>query len=186
MTGVLAAAKVIDTPSEEELEDYVVEIEILACCDHPNITKLLDALYWNGRLWVSYGGCWSPCVVSPRPPPNQGPTGILGLGDSVWRGHVWRPGWETSPCRSWWSFVLEGPWMQLFWVNKCGVFFLAGVQLSEGLGWDCQISWRGRASWACAASPGWRMGWGASSSRYPRVCGGCWARGITSGGVHLR
>jgi len=60
VTGALAAAKVIETPSEEELEDYVVEIEILACCDHPNITKLLDALYWDGRLWVSCGGCWSP------------------------------------------------------------------------------------------------------------------------------
>lgn len=85
MTGVLAAAKVIDTPSEEELEDYVVEIEILACCDHPNITKLLDALYWNGRLWVSYGGCWSPCVVSPRPPPpTRVPPASWGWG--TWSG----------------------------------------------------------------------------------------------------
>ncbi|GAB0200321.1 serine/threonine-protein kinase 10-like [Grus japonensis] len=57
VTGMLAAAKVIDTPSEEELEDYVVEIEILACCDHPNITKLLDALYWNGRLWILVEFC---------------------------------------------------------------------------------------------------------------------------------
>ncbi|XP_065712796.1 serine/threonine-protein kinase 10-like [Patagioenas fasciata] len=57
VTGVLAAAKVIDTPSEEELEDYVVEIEILACCDHPNITKLLDALYWDGRLWILVEFC---------------------------------------------------------------------------------------------------------------------------------
>ncbi|KAM9252345.1 STE20-like serine/threonine-protein kinase [Cariama cristata] len=57
VTGTLAAAKVIDTPSEEELEDYVVEIEILACCDHPNITKLLDALYWNGRLWILVEFC---------------------------------------------------------------------------------------------------------------------------------
>ncbi|XP_009322551.1 PREDICTED: serine/threonine-protein kinase 10-like [Pygoscelis adeliae] len=56
-TGALAAAKVIETPSEEELEDYVVEIEILACCDHPNITKLLDALYWNGRLWILVEFC---------------------------------------------------------------------------------------------------------------------------------
>ncbi|XP_074664306.1 STE20-like serine/threonine-protein kinase isoform X1 [Strix aluco] len=60
VTGALAAAKVIETPGEEELEDYVVEIEILACCDHPNITKLLDALYWNGRLWVSGRGRWAP------------------------------------------------------------------------------------------------------------------------------
>lgn len=78
-TGALAAAKVIDTPSEEELEDYVVEIEILACCDHPNITKLLDALYWNGQLWVSCGGCRSP-----RNPRHQ-PGSHRHLGDSVWR-----------------------------------------------------------------------------------------------------
>ncbi|KAM6341388.1 STE20-like serine/threonine-protein kinase [Podargus strigoides] len=57
VTGTLAAAKVIDTPSEEELEDYVVEIEILACCDHPNITKLLDALYWDRRLWILVEFC---------------------------------------------------------------------------------------------------------------------------------
>ncbi|XP_057258572.1 serine/threonine-protein kinase 10-like [Pezoporus wallicus] len=57
VTGVLAAAKVIDAPSEEELEDHVVEIEILACCDHPNIIKLLDALYWDGRLWILVEFC---------------------------------------------------------------------------------------------------------------------------------
>ncbi|KAM6294622.1 STE20-like serine/threonine-protein kinase [Aegotheles albertisi] len=57
VTGVLAAAKVMDTLSEEELEDYVVEIEILARCDHPNITKLLDALYWDGRLWILVEFC---------------------------------------------------------------------------------------------------------------------------------
>ncbi|NXI64723.1 SLK kinase, partial [Anseranas semipalmata] len=56
-TGALAAAKVIDTPSEEELEDHAVEIEILAHCDHPNITKLLDALYWDGRLWILVEFC---------------------------------------------------------------------------------------------------------------------------------
>ncbi|KAM6040428.1 serine/threonine-protein kinase 10-like [Chlamydotis macqueenii] len=56
-TGALAAAKVIETPSEEELEDYAVEIEILARCDHPNITRLLDALYWDGRLWILVEFC---------------------------------------------------------------------------------------------------------------------------------
>ncbi|XP_027688704.2 serine/threonine-protein kinase 10 [Chelonia mydas] len=57
VTGVLAAAKVIDTQSEEELEDYVVEIDILAWCDHPNIVKLLDALYWDSRLWILIEFC---------------------------------------------------------------------------------------------------------------------------------
>jgi serine/threonine protein kinase len=49
----LAAAKVIDTKTEEELEDYMVEIEILASCDHHNIVKLLDAFYYDSKLWVS-------------------------------------------------------------------------------------------------------------------------------------
>lgn len=49
----MAAAKVIDTKTEEELEDYMVEIEILASCDHHNIVKLLDAFYYDSKLWVS-------------------------------------------------------------------------------------------------------------------------------------
>ncbi|XP_056673740.1 STE20-like serine/threonine-protein kinase [Monodelphis domestica] len=56
-TGVLAAAKVIETQSEEELEDYIMEIDILAGCDHPNIVQLLDALYWEGKLWILIEFC---------------------------------------------------------------------------------------------------------------------------------
>ncbi|XP_077379744.1 STE20-like serine/threonine-protein kinase [Festucalex cinctus] len=56
-TGVLAAAKVIDTKTEEELEDYMVEIDILASCDHQNIVKLLDAFYFEGRLWILIEFC---------------------------------------------------------------------------------------------------------------------------------
>lgn len=52
-TGILAAAKVIDTKTEEELEDYMVEIDILASCDHQSIVKLLDAFYYESKLWVS-------------------------------------------------------------------------------------------------------------------------------------
>ncbi|XP_058497627.1 STE20-like kinase b [Solea solea] len=56
-TGILAAAKVIDTKTEEELEDYIVEIEILASCDHENIVKLLDAFYYEGKLWILIEFC---------------------------------------------------------------------------------------------------------------------------------
>ncbi|XP_037110305.1 STE20-like kinase b [Syngnathus acus] len=56
-TGVLAAAKVIDTKTEEELEDYMVEIDILASCDHQNIVKLLDAFYFEGKLWILIEFC---------------------------------------------------------------------------------------------------------------------------------
>ncbi|XP_019939750.1 STE20-like serine/threonine-protein kinase [Paralichthys olivaceus] len=56
-TGILAAAKVIDTKTEEELEDYMVEIDILASCDHPNIVKLLDAFYYDSKLWILIEFC---------------------------------------------------------------------------------------------------------------------------------
>lgn len=52
LNGTLAAAKVIDTKTEDELEDYMVEIDILASCDHHHIVKLLDAFYFEDKLWV--------------------------------------------------------------------------------------------------------------------------------------
>ncbi|XP_069394777.1 STE20-like serine/threonine-protein kinase isoform X2 [Paralichthys olivaceus] len=55
--GTLAAAKVIDTKTEDELEDYMVEIEILASCDHQHIVKLLDAFYFEGKLWILIEFC---------------------------------------------------------------------------------------------------------------------------------
>ncbi|KAM9476354.1 STE20-like serine/threonine-protein kinase isoform 2-T2 [Clarias gariepinus] len=56
-TGILAAAKVIDTKTEEELEDYMVEIDILASCDHQYIVKLLDAFYFDSKLWILIEFC---------------------------------------------------------------------------------------------------------------------------------
>ncbi|XP_051503707.1 STE20-like serine/threonine-protein kinase isoform X3 [Myxocyprinus asiaticus] len=56
-TGILAAAKVIDTKTEEELEDYMVEIDILASCDHQYIVKLLDAYYYENKLWILIEFC---------------------------------------------------------------------------------------------------------------------------------
>ncbi|XP_060791293.1 serine/threonine-protein kinase 10 [Neoarius graeffei] len=56
-TGVLAAAKVIETKSEEELEDYIVEIDILATCNHHYIVKLLDAFYYEQKLWIMIEFC---------------------------------------------------------------------------------------------------------------------------------
>ncbi|XP_043925039.1 serine/threonine-protein kinase 10 [Protopterus annectens] len=56
-TGALAAAKVIETKNEEELEDYIVEIEILATCNHKHIVKLLDAFYFECKLWIMIEFC---------------------------------------------------------------------------------------------------------------------------------
>ncbi|KAM6971890.1 STE20-like serine/threonine-protein kinase [Aplochiton taeniatus] len=61
-TGILAAAKVIDTKTEEELEDYMVEIEILASCDHHHIVKLLDAFYYDSKLWILIEFCGGGAV----------------------------------------------------------------------------------------------------------------------------
>ncbi|XP_069475188.1 STE20-like serine/threonine-protein kinase isoform X2 [Ambystoma mexicanum] len=55
--GVLAAAKVIEAPKEEQLEDHMVEIDILAECQHANIVKLLEALYWEHKLWILIEFC---------------------------------------------------------------------------------------------------------------------------------
>ncbi|KAL0964463.1 hypothetical protein UPYG_G00324180 [Umbra pygmaea] len=56
-TGIMAAAKVIETKTEEELEDYMVEIDILASCDHRYIVKLLDAYYYESKLWILIEFC---------------------------------------------------------------------------------------------------------------------------------
>ena len=53
VTGQLAAAKIIQCQNYEELQDFAVEIEILASCQHPNIINLLDAYYFESTLWVS-------------------------------------------------------------------------------------------------------------------------------------
>uniref|UniRef100_UPI00358F8F39 LOW QUALITY PROTEIN: serine/threonine-protein kinase 10-like n=1 Tax=Myxine glutinosa TaxID=7769 RepID=UPI00358F8F39 len=55
--GTFAAAKVIETKSEEELDDYMVEIDILASCEHPNIVGLLDAFYFENKLWIMIEFC---------------------------------------------------------------------------------------------------------------------------------
>ncbi|XP_044078225.1 serine/threonine-protein kinase 10 [Siniperca chuatsi] len=56
-TGALAAAKQIETKCEDELEDYIVEIDILAKCDHRYIVKLLDAFYHDNKLWIMIEFC---------------------------------------------------------------------------------------------------------------------------------
>lgn len=49
----------------------MVEIDILASCDHPNIVKLLDAFYYENNLWVCacyyselyvLGKMWNLCL----------------------------------------------------------------------------------------------------------------------------
>ncbi|OQR70288.1 hypothetical protein BIW11_11725, partial [Tropilaelaps mercedesae] len=52
-TGVLAAAKVCKLDSDEDLEDFTVEVDILSECRHPNIVELKEAFLHDQELWVS-------------------------------------------------------------------------------------------------------------------------------------
>lgn len=50
--GTYAAAKVIPVKYEEELEDFVIEVNILTQCKHQGVIGLIDAYLWNDDLWV--------------------------------------------------------------------------------------------------------------------------------------
>jgi hypothetical protein len=52
-SGVLAAAKIVDKCNEEELDDYMVEIDILSECRHKNIVQIYEAYYYDSKLWVN-------------------------------------------------------------------------------------------------------------------------------------
>ena len=51
----MAAAKICECKEEEELDDFVVEIDILSDCRHPNIVELLEAYFYEESLWVRSG-----------------------------------------------------------------------------------------------------------------------------------
>lgn len=53
-TQVFAALKQVAINNEEDLEDFSVEINILADCVHPNVVGLHEAFYFDGKLWVSF------------------------------------------------------------------------------------------------------------------------------------
>ena len=52
-TGVYAAAKIVDKCAEDELDDYMIEIDILSECKHPNIVDIYEAYYYDQKLWVN-------------------------------------------------------------------------------------------------------------------------------------
>uniref|UniRef100_A0A671Q8G9 non-specific serine/threonine protein kinase n=1 Tax=Sinocyclocheilus anshuiensis TaxID=1608454 RepID=A0A671Q8G9_9TELE len=56
-TGDLAAVKVIEVCGEEQLDDFITEIDILASCRHANIISLLDAIFFEGWLWILIEYC---------------------------------------------------------------------------------------------------------------------------------
>ena len=52
MSGEYAALKQVEIKTEEDLEDFTVEIEILYDCQHKNVVGLHEAYFHNDMLWV--------------------------------------------------------------------------------------------------------------------------------------
>lgn len=51
-TQQLAAAKMCALEGEDDLSDFMIEIDILSECKHGNIVELHEAFFTNGKLWV--------------------------------------------------------------------------------------------------------------------------------------
>ena len=39
---------------EDDLSDFMIEIDILSECRHPNIVELYEAYFTEGKLWVRF------------------------------------------------------------------------------------------------------------------------------------
>lgn len=50
----LAAAKMCALEGEDDLSDFMIEIDILSECKHPNIVELHEAYFIEGKLWVCF------------------------------------------------------------------------------------------------------------------------------------
>ena len=50
--GRFAAAKMCALQGEDDLSDFMIEIDILSECKHPNIVELHEAFFIDGKLWV--------------------------------------------------------------------------------------------------------------------------------------
>lgn len=53
ITGQLAAAKKCTLEGEDDLSDFMIEIDILSECKHSNIVTLHEAFFLEDKLWVS-------------------------------------------------------------------------------------------------------------------------------------
>ncbi len=53
--SLLAAAKICVLENDEDLDDFVVEIDILAEISHENVIKLYEAFFYQNKLWVRRG-----------------------------------------------------------------------------------------------------------------------------------
>lgn len=57
-SGEYAALKQVEIKTEEDLEDFTVEIEILYDCQHKNVVGLHEAYFYGDMLWVRIFTFW--------------------------------------------------------------------------------------------------------------------------------
>lgn len=62
--GTFAALKQVEIKTEEDLEDFSVEIDILTACRHKNVVDLYEAFYHNGILSMFIEYCGAGAVDS--------------------------------------------------------------------------------------------------------------------------
>ncbi|KAJ8667247.1 hypothetical protein QAD02_008909 [Eretmocerus hayati] len=63
-THQLAAAKMCALEGEDDLSDFMIEIDILSDCKHPNIVELHEAYFIEGKLWMLIEYCDGGAVDS--------------------------------------------------------------------------------------------------------------------------
>ncbi|CAH0395331.1 unnamed protein product [Bemisia tabaci] len=56
-TKQLAAAKMCAIEGEDDLSDFMIEIDILSECKHDNIVQLYEAFFLTGKLWMLIEYC---------------------------------------------------------------------------------------------------------------------------------
>lgn len=56
-TDIFAAAKRCALEGEDELSDFMIEIDILSECKHPNVVDLQEAFFFEGKLWMLIEYC---------------------------------------------------------------------------------------------------------------------------------
>ncbi|XP_074114378.1 sterile20-like kinase isoform X2 [Cotesia typhae] len=63
-TQQLAAAKMCALEGEDDLSDFMIEIDILSECKHPNVVELHEAYFIDGKLWMLIEYCDGGAVDS--------------------------------------------------------------------------------------------------------------------------
>nr|CAD7403783.1 unnamed protein product [Timema poppensis] len=57
LTNQFAAAKMCALEGEDDLSDFMIEIDILSECKHPNIVELHEAFFFEAKLWMLIEYC---------------------------------------------------------------------------------------------------------------------------------